>query len=261
MNPIILSANLLEGYSTLTATDTDDGYDVLNVIDRRPYTWWQAGNVTTRTKYITFDSGVGAPSADTIGIRGHNLYTAGASLAVEYSTDGVSWSTALAGFAVASDKAVLKTFTSASKRYWRIKVYREGSDFTVQPKIAVLILGVRMEFPTPPEAQYTPNPEEVIATSNRGRTGHLLGSTLAFVNNRITAQFKQLTTTWVSATYYPWFVVYGRGMLPFFYAWNLTAEAASVHYVKLVDNPRFADPRTRAGFVDAITLEMEGPAE
>jgi hypothetical protein len=50
-------------------------------------------------------------------------------------------------------------------------------------------------------------------------------------------------------------------LLPFFWAWNLTAAPDSVHYLKLTDNSKFQDPRSRAGFVDAVTLEMEGTGE
>ncbi len=262
MNPIILSDSILEDYATLTATDTDDGYNVLNVIDKRPYTFWQAANVTVHTKDITLDLGSGVTAAaDCMGIYSHNLFTAGAFIMVYYSDNGADWTTAMEGYLAVDDKAILKTFTSATKRYWRIRIFRTGVDFNAKPKIAVLMLGARLEFPYPPDSQYTPNPEEVIASSNKGRTGYPLGSVLSFIAARITAKFSQLTDTWVTGTFHPWFVATGRQMQPFFWAWNLTAEPASVHYVKLVDNPKYLDPRSRAGFIDNITLEMEGVAE
>jgi hypothetical protein len=260
MHPFILSANILENYDSLAATDTDDGYDVLNVLDRRPYTWWQAGNVTTRTKYIEYWRDLAA-SADTIGIVGHNLSSAGASIALEHSSDGMTWTTAVTGFAPGSDKAILKTFSSTSRKYWRLKIYRDGSDFSYKPRLAVVVIGSRLEFPTPPDSPFAPNPEEIVATSNKGRTGHHLGTVIGFYAVRITAKFAQLSTSWVASTLYPWWRDYGRRLLPFFWAWNLTAAPDSVHYLKLTDNSKFQDPRSRAGFVDAVTLEMEGTGE
>lgn len=51
-NPIILHDNrLFEG--TITATDTASGYNVANIIDHRPYTFWQAASAGL--KYLTVD--------------------------------------------------------------------------------------------------------------------------------------------------------------------------------------------------------------
>ena len=116
--PIILYDSILIG-STLTATDTETGYSVNNLIDYRSYTWWQAD--TPGLKYITIDCAV-ATSADTLGIVGHNFDTAAAVISVESSPDNTTWTERLSEFLVTDSYAIMKTFTTASARYWRVKI-------------------------------------------------------------------------------------------------------------------------------------------
>ena len=116
--PIILYDNRLTD-GTPAATDTAAGYDILNILDLRTYTQWKAAS--SGTKYITIDCG-SAKSADCLAVIGHNLYTAGATVSVESSSDNATWTQRLAGFTPTSDKAFMKLFVSASARYWRIKI-------------------------------------------------------------------------------------------------------------------------------------------
>jgi hypothetical protein len=77
----------------LAATDTDaaDEFNPLNVKDLRKYTQWKAAS--SGQKYITVDTEDAGAVADGLGIRGHNLGTAAASIVVE-SSPGFSFSDA-----------------------------------------------------------------------------------------------------------------------------------------------------------------------
>ncbi|MFA5354963.1 MAG: hypothetical protein WC291_12095, partial [Thermodesulfovibrionales bacterium] len=149
--PTILSDNrFLDGIPT--PTNTAAGYDVLNIRDYRTYTAWRAASAGTR--YITVDCGT-AKSADCLGIISHNLATAACTVSVQSSPDNSTWTTRLTGFVPSTDKAVFKTFTSYSARYWRIKLVTAS----VAPQLAVVMLGVRLTFPYPADAPMVPYSE------------------------------------------------------------------------------------------------------
>ena len=117
--PIILYDSILEDCSTLTATDTETGYDVYNLIDYRSYTYWQGD--TPGLKYITVDYGA-TVAADSFGIVGHNFSTAAAFITLQDSTNNSTWATQVSEFYPTDNYAILKTFTSSDRRYKRVKV-------------------------------------------------------------------------------------------------------------------------------------------
>ena len=88
---------------------------------------------------------------------------------------------ALAAFTPASDRAVLKVFTSKNKRYWRIKMVTAA----VAAKIGVVLLGDRVTFNTAPVATFDPFPESVIAETARAKSGHIIASAKRYVSSRI----------------------------------------------------------------------------
>lgn len=81
--PIILYDNRFSD-GTPTATDTAQGFSVLNVRDMRTYTYWKAASVGT--KYLTVDCG-SPMNADCLGIIGHNLGSIGAEAVLQGSSD------------------------------------------------------------------------------------------------------------------------------------------------------------------------------
>ena len=251
--PIILYDNRLTD-GTLVATDTETGYDVLNLIDLRPYTFWKAAS--HGTKYITVDCGA-AKSADCLAIIGHNLYTAGATVSIESSPDNSSWTVRLAGFTPTSDKAVLKTFTSASAQYWRIKIVTAA----VAAYMAVALLGVKIQFEYPPETPYTPYAETAAADVERSKNGHILGvSTYNPVLN-LQAQFGLVSRTWLDAYYIPFWQNHARLFKPFFFVWDLDTYSADVFFVSIGDDASLETPFSVLTNTDVLSLKMRGVRE
>ena len=80
--PKILHDNRLDD-ATPVASTTATGYNVLNLRDWRPYTWWKP---TALPATVTVDSAV-ASAADYALIFGHSLHTAQAAVEVRGSTD------------------------------------------------------------------------------------------------------------------------------------------------------------------------------
>lgn len=253
MNPVVLYDNrLLDG--TPTATDTATGYDVLNVRDLREFTSWKGASLGT--KYITVDCG-SAKSADALGIKRHNLGTASASVSVESSDNGTDWTERLAPFAPSNDKAILKTFTSASARYWRIKVVTAAT----APEIAVALVGVRVTFPYPPDGPYVPASTGIEADVNRGRTGMLLGTTARFKPYKISPRWSNPTRSWVDAYFVPFWDDHASNLSPFFYAWDLDTYPNDVRFVSVPADSTNEMPMSTLAYYDSVSLPMEGVKE
>jgi hypothetical protein len=251
--PVILGENIIE-LGTPVATDTAAGYDVLNIIDRRPYTWWQAGGFGT--KYLTVDCG--APvTADALGIYFHNLYTCAATISVECSSDNFAGDTtvALAGFTVTTDKAILKLFTSVSKRYWRLKLVTAS----VAARIAIAFLGDRVTFERYLSGNVDPCPEKILAESIKGNTGNLLGSTLRYIEVPIAWNFNNITPAWIESTFRPLWDSHLSQLKPVFLAWESTNRSTEVYFAKIPDDFTLSmpfDPYRRS-----LSLKFEGLKE
>jgi len=250
MDPIILSDNrFLDG--TPTATDTATGYDVLHISDLREYTEWKAAS--SGTKYLTVDCAT-AHSADALGIASHNLGTASATVSVESSSNGSSWTERLAGFAPTTDKPILKTFTTASARYWRVKIVT-GS---VAAQVAVCVLGVRMEFPFGPDAPFTPYVLSAKAESNRSKSAITLGVNYQHRTVKIAPSWTSVPVAFVDDYFIPFLNDHATKLEPFFFAADLTAYPADAFFVALSEGADSGTPKSNGVYYDRISLDLDG---
>jgi len=80
--PKILHDNRLDDAAPVASTTAED-YDVLNLRDWRPYTWWKP---TALPATVTVDCGM-ARAADYAYINGHNLVSSHAAIEVRGSSD------------------------------------------------------------------------------------------------------------------------------------------------------------------------------
>jgi len=232
--PLILYDNRFEDADP-TATDTETDYNVLNLIDWRDYTFWQADSAGT--KYIKVDCGAAA-TADTLAIAGHNFYTASANLSLASSTDDSCWTERVPEFTVDTDDVLMKTFTLVSVRYWRLKIVTAA----VAAKMAILAVGQRLDFERYPYGDFDPDHEEIVADTEVSKAGYLLGTTIRHYPRSIGLQFKNLTPTWCKNSFYPAWVDHLSLMKPFFFAWEITNHPLEVYLVRLKDGSKLAMP-------------------
>lgn len=258
--PIILYDNrFLDG--AITATNTAPGYDVNNIKDLRPYTWWAAVGLVAQ--YITVDCG-SVKSANCIAMIGHNLSAAAGGVVVQSSLDNITWSTMLAAFVPASDKAFLKKLVPSpdpaapcTGRYWRIVIVAP----TVAPHIAVVFLGTMMQFEYPPDAPYVPYTETPVADVERSKNGHILGVSTYLPALQLQPQFSNINRTWLDAYLIPFWQTHARLLKPFFFAWDLDTYPADVFFVSIDDESALETPFSLLSLVDSITLKMRGVRE
>ena len=136
---LILHDNVIEGVTPVVTNEVAD-FEGVNVNNWLLYNSWKPG--VTGTQDLVFDLTT-AKSADALCIYGHNLNTEGCSLTLSHSTDDISYTDALAAFVVASDGVIYKTFTTQSKRYWRLRI----TNCTVGALISAVVLGAKTVLP------------------------------------------------------------------------------------------------------------------
>jgi hypothetical protein len=243
---------------TPTATNTATGYSVLNIKDYRSYTLWKATG--SGTLYLTVDCST-AKAADTLGIFYHNLGTAAASVSVECSSDNFAADTtvALAGFNPSNDYAILKTFSSVTKRYWRLKIVTAA----VTPQLAICLIGERITFPSGPLAplnKYTIGIESEIEHS---KAGHILGTVVRYHPVKLSYVFppSESNYTWWSVTFKAFWNNHGKLLKPFFFCLDYGNFPDDIFWVNLTKDMQYILNMILGNRVETFTLNMEGVAE
>jgi hypothetical protein len=253
MNPMILYDNrFLDGVPN--ATDTVAGFNVLNITDLKPFTWWKAASAGI--KYLSVDCGT-EKDADCLGVIGHDLASLGAQVWVESSDNGVDWTERMAAFNPSSDKAFLTIFDVATARHWRVGI--DSPEFP--PSVAVLLLGSRMTFPFPVDAPFAPVNEQVETVGKKSKTGHLLAHHVKYKPFTISARLSVVQRTWVESVFLPFWLDYGSDLHPFFWAWDLDMYPGDVRFVRFEPGYSYAPSVSILTHYDSISLELEGVRE
>jgi hypothetical protein len=257
MNPVILSDNVFaEG--TPAATDTaEGGYDVLYIRDRKTYTSHRFAS--DGTKYYTVDCGA-ARAVDTLSLVGHNLGTAEATVSVEGSDDDFvsDVNEVLAGFEPGDDYALMKAFTAAAYRYWRVKLVTAG----VAAEATVVLLGRRLELPYPPDAPYVHYDEGAeVQVSSSAEENHLLGVDLMNKEARLEIRVSMVDREFVTDTFKPWWNDYAIHRKPFALAVDLDAFPGDVLYGQLPKDYRFRMPLKQYGLAESLEVSIRARLE
>lgn len=250
MNPIILNDNRFMD-AIPTATGTAAGYDVLNIRDMRPYTWWRAA--AAGTSYLTVDCG-SAAAADCLAVIGHNLLSAGALISLETSLDNAAWTQRLAPFTPTSNRAFLRPFVRVYARYWRIKIVTAA----VAPQLAVVMIGERIDFPFPPDS-FAPYSESVEVESTRSKTGNPLGEVVRYFPVDVKPVFSHVDRVWVEETYRPFREDYSRYRKFFFWAWDTDTYPDQVFFLQ--DVGKYDPTVSVLAYYDKLKLDLKGVME
>ena len=181
--------------ATPAASTTAAGYDVLNLRDGRPYTFWQP---TAIPATVTVDCAT-TKAADYCVIYSHNLGTKGCVVEVRKSTDNFAANDVLVATATPTDdKPLLILFTSTTSRYWRLK-FTTGT----VPTLAIAMLGNRLEVPAGITEGFDPVGRTVKSQYNRSNAGNPLGKVIQYREWKERLRFELLTWDWVRTTFKP----------------------------------------------------------
>ena len=249
MNPIILHNNLLLTAS-LSASGTYSGYDVQSVLDQRTSSFWRAAAAGS-ANYIQGAWG-GAQAIDAVGICGHNLFSVGATIYVEHSTNGSDWTQATTLIPTTNDTIIL-AFTSATKQYWRLKI----SNSSGLPQIAVLYFGVAVQFEYPPNTPIALIDEGINSESSLSETGIHLGTVTRFNDKILDRTFSDFTkTTFYTSTFKPFWDTYGKALNWFFYADDAVNAPSECYFCRFKDGFRLRPEQNNKNYISSLTLNM-----
>lgn len=186
--PVVLYDNLFTQGTLSGVADPD--FPVGNAVTGTTWDFWKPDSPSIRS--ITVDLGASA-TADCAFIDAHELATVGASVRVQTSTDGVSWSSASQLYTPTDNSPIMIIFSPASSRYWRI-IQTDGP-----AAVGVVMLGERLTFEygfSDPVSFNHGKQVEVMGGNSLG--GHFLGQKIRRKGGNTSFNFPWLSADWVN---------------------------------------------------------------
>lgn len=226
-NPFVAYENLA-ALGTLGGTATLTGGAAVNAVSAGTYSSWLPDiSGTTAIFQVSFAS---AQTINFAAIAAHNLGTLGGSLAVEYSTDNVSWVDGGCGVvAPADNKPMAFRMADISARYWRFSF----SGLTVADPLYVNVafLGLDLIFPRRFYQGFSPviSPTEVQLQSNVSVGGNNLGSSVVTEGSTIKAPFRLIKPDFVREDMAAFTPHFNRGG-GFFFGWRCFDFPTDIYY-------------------------------
>ncbi len=243
--PKILYENRLSDAVPVAST-TAAGFDVLNLRDFRPYTWWKP---TAMPATVTVDCG-SAKAADYAVVHGHDLFTQGATIEVRASTDNFVGSNVLVATKTpTSDDPFLLQFASVAYRYWRFNLTGASA-----PALAIAAVGSALELPKRLKIGFDPLGRVVQGQENRSVEGHPLGAVIYHEEWSEQIALRNVTWTWLRATFLPAWRAHLKHN-PFVFAWDPTDHADEIKLVRT--KGQFRAPTNAGTFAD-LTFDVSG---
>jgi len=201
--------------SSVTPTSERTGYSAVNCYDWYTTSYWSPTSASGNHRIVWHFSS--AVSADYFAIYRHNLATVGGTVVLEHSPNGTTWTTAFTAATATDNELLIKTFTSASKAYWRVTfALSSATPFYV----GVVMFGAKLPLYRGMVAGFTVprhgRKNEIINQKTEG--GQFVGRVKTSQGARTSINFKHVTQSWVRANWEA-FVRHAE-LLPFLFSWN-----------------------------------------
>lgn len=236
---------------TATASGSAAGFAAANANTTRTDSFWRP---TGSPAWWRIDAG--APvNVNYLGIAAHDIGTQDATVAIQRSTDGTTWTGLGLTVEPVDDSPIFVLFGTLSFRYWRIVVTYSGT----APTIGTIAFGEVMEFPRP--AVYAPSVsfERAKRTSfdvNISDGGQWLGRTKVRQSLAPTMQVNNLSETWIASTFDE-FATYAEDQ-PFFIADRPGDYPASCSYAWSLTDIIPERQTAKASISHSVTMELQG---
>lgn len=228
------------------ASSTATGFDVLNLGDLRPYSFWKP---TTLPATVTIDCGV-ARVADFAAVYRHDLNACDCIIEIRGSEDNFSSSDELlARLEPQSDDPFVLPFDAATYRYWRISI--DGVD---EPTLAIVLIGEALRLPRRQVLGFDPVARSARTMTNQSAGGYPLGKVTAFEEWRQKVALDVVQWAWLRDTWLPAWREHLRDE-PFLYAWDSTDHPTELYLV--TSSGEFAAP-TLGGDKCSFEVEISG---
>lgn len=143
MTAIIGYTNRLqESTATITASTEASGYEKENAYDGNLWDWWKGTAAGTHTLIVDLGS---SKAADYFGCAGHTIADNSGNIRLFYSDTGTSgpWTGCFTAITPTDSSVIFKSFSSLTKRYWKIEIVDSGSP----SQIGYVSFGPRLDLP------------------------------------------------------------------------------------------------------------------
>lgn len=239
--PVIVDNNLMQEAIPVVSS-VAAGFSRLNTRDWRPYTQWKPTGTTN--EWIRFDISA-SPSADTVCISGHDLFSSGATIKLQRSVDAAFTSPIDVVSSTPSDDTTLYLeFSAVSSRWWRILI----TTATTAPAIGIIVLSTRFTFTRFLSSPFSRLPETIVMETQQGVKGHVLGRRVNFIELLITALWKFYPQNDFALFQAIWDARIHTD--PFIWVWDPGDHADEAALVQVVDGARLD------GQVTAVTRRL-----
>lgn len=231
--------DLLASAVTVSTEDDDGPKDAPLRPDTAEY--WQPTALPA-----TWEVDLGAARAiDYVGVAGHTLGTAGASIKVETSDGSLAgspeeqvWTTFASELLPSDDAPLLFLDDEVSQRYLRLTLAAGGGGDGSMPKIAVVYAGQVLKMSRPIYGGHGPMTlsRETVLHRSLSRGGQFLGQGFRRHGVVGSAAFRHLTSSFYRASFDP-FVKAAR-QYPFFFGWRPADFPLEIAYAWCPDDIR-----------------------
>ncbi|MEK6532103.1 MAG: hypothetical protein AABZ23_06405 [Deltaproteobacteria bacterium] len=263
-----------KGGNVLTASSTASGYNVANIHNRFEINAWKA-TASAGTHYILLDTGTGdVPTAvDYFIMGGHNLGTANATIALQWSDDNSAF-TNIFSTQPLNDGVFLREFTELAHRYYRIVI----TGCTQAPEITHAWWGKKTELDYA-STGFDPYAEEVKASVNTSYAGYVTGIHTQYTERSIDLKFDDCSETEgtryladgtytaggsitaIGATITPLYEKIKRwwdynGLKNFYVAWERTNSPDDIYLTR--SDTKFSNPLKAGGAYRDIAISLTG---
>lgn len=247
--PMVLYRNrLAEG--ALSATNTETGYFVENVMGPQTFDYWKASALPAEFS-VTLAA---AAEFDCFALVAHNLGTVAASVSVYYSATDVSAWVEIGTYTFADDQAAAVIFPAVTGQRFRL-VFNSAD---AMPFVGVCFAGKRLVFPGAVLPPYVtaPNAARVDGFPSVSLGGQFLGSYTLRQGAELSAQFSPMPRAWIEGDFAAFRAAYD-GSQPFFWAASPATFADDLAYCWRPDGGRELRPAFSEGALYAsIAMEL-----
>lgn len=234
--------------ATAVASSTAAGFDVLNLRDMRPYSFWRP---TALPATVTVDGG-SPKDVDAWAVYRHDLGSRGNTIELRASTDNFVGSNVLMDtFTPTSDAPMVRSISLASFRYWRLRILNGTA-----PTLAIALMGKAFVLPRRLQQGFDPTRRSAKAVSNVSGAGYPLGRVISHEEWEQTVAVRNIDAEWIRSTWIPAWKAHLRSE-PFLFAWDSTDHPTEVHLVSAKGDYRTP---TGAGSLVSLQFDVEGVA-
>jgi len=215
-NPLIVWEQLAASAATGVGTQVETA---ANALDPATYNFWAATPNVSDAAALDLTLAAGA-AVNFVGLAAHNLADIGATVTLQYSTDGGSSWTDSAAPAVtpADNRAIGFRFAVSTAADWRLAISDAADDAVIGVALAGREIVIERRLYQGYAPPLTPNRVELLSNISEG--GHFLGNSAMRTGSQVTASLSHVTPSQIrSAAWLAFQQAFNAGT-PFFWAWR-----------------------------------------